>query len=75
MPPLPVISGKEALRAFSRAGWVLKRQRGSHMIMVKTGVRVSLSIPNHKVLDRGLLRSLISEAGLTVQEFIDLLEG
>lgn len=75
MPPLPVISGKEALRAFSRAGWVLKRRRGSHMIMVKTGVRVSLSIPNHKVLDRGLLRSLISEAGLTVQEFIDLLEG
>jgi len=74
MPKLPVVSGKDALRTFERDGWVYKRRRGSHMIMVKPGVRVTLSIPDHKELDRGLLRDLISDAGITVQQFIELLD-
>jgi len=74
MPKLPVVSGKEALRAFERGGWIYKRKRGSHMIMVKPGVRVTLSIPDHRELDRGLLRDLISDAGITVQQFIELLD-
>ncbi|MDK2855964.1 MAG: hypothetical protein PWQ86_1177 [Bacillota bacterium] len=74
MPPLPVISGHDAVRAFSRAGWVVKRQRGSHVIMVKPGNKITLSIPQHKELDRGTLRSLISDSGLTVEEFVRLLD-
>lgn len=73
MPPLPVVSGKKALRAFEKAGWIYKRRRGSHMIMVKPGVRVTLSIPDHKELDRGLLRDLISDAQITIQQFLELL--
>lgn len=36
MPKLPVISGREARRAFGKAGWVFSRQRASHMILVKS---------------------------------------
>jgi hypothetical protein len=43
------------------------------MIYKKAGERLSLSIPDHRVLDRGMLRRLIRDAGLTVEQFIDLL--
>jgi hypothetical protein len=44
------------------------------MMMIKTGQRANLSIPDHKELDRGTLRKLIAKAGLSVDEFISLLE-
>ncbi|TAH49383.1 MAG: type II toxin-antitoxin system HicA family toxin [Chloroflexota bacterium] len=70
---LPVVSGREAARAFEKDGWVVARQRGSHIVMTKDGSAANLSIPDHKELDRGLLRSLIRRAGLEVEEFIKLL--
>jgi predicted RNA binding protein YcfA (HicA-like mRNA interferase family) len=72
MPQLPVISGREARKAFERAGWTFNRQRGSHMILVKPGVAINLSGPDHRELDRGLLRGLIRDAGMTVPEFLSL---
>ena len=74
MPPLPVISGREARCAFERDGWVFDRQRGSHMILVKAGVPLNLSVPDHRELDRGLLRGLIRDAGLTPEQFVALLD-
>jgi len=71
---LPVCSGAEAVRAFERAGWQVRRQHGSHVIMAKAGEAVVLSVPQHRELDRGTLRSLIRLAGLTVGEFVALLE-
>ena len=47
------------------------RQRSTHIIMVKDGHRATLSIPDHSEVARGTLRSLISKAGLTVDEFLD----
>lgn len=73
MPPLPVISGREAVRAFERAGWHLLRRESSHVILGKSGVPAVLSIPDHRTLRRGTLRGLIRTAGLTVEEFVDLL--
>ncbi|MCL6478033.1 MAG: type II toxin-antitoxin system HicA family toxin [Peptococcaceae bacterium] len=73
MPPLPVISGLEAVRAFQKAGWRITRQRGSHIILVKIGSIATLSIPNHETLDRGTLRSLIRRAEMSVEEFISYL--
>jgi predicted RNA binding protein YcfA (HicA-like mRNA interferase family) len=73
MPKLPVVSGRQARRAFEKAGWVFNRQRSSHMILTKAGVAVNLSIPDHRELDRGLLRGLIRDAGITVEEFVELL--
>jgi predicted RNA binding protein YcfA (HicA-like mRNA interferase family) len=69
MPQLPVMSGREVVRAFEKHGWEVARQRGSHIIMVKGGQNVTLSIPDHKEVARGTLRSLIRSAGLTVEEF------
>lgn len=67
------VSGKEAVKAFQKAGWQPIGQVGSHMVMVKRNVRVNLSIPQHKELSLGTLRALIRNAGLTVEEFIALL--
>ena len=74
MPNLPVVSGKDAVRAFERAGWRVDRQRGSHVVMLKPGHIASLSIPQHKELARGTLRALIRAAGLSVEQFISLLD-
>ena len=74
MARLPAVSGREARRAFEKAGWVFDRQRGSHMILSRSGVPVNLSVPDHRVLDRGLLRGLIRDAGMTPEEFVRLLD-
>jgi predicted RNA binding protein YcfA (HicA-like mRNA interferase family) len=67
---IPVLSGKEIVKIFESLGWEVSRQRGSHVIMTKKGEIVTLSIPNHKEVARGTLRSLIRSANLTVEEFI-----
>lgn len=69
MPKLPVISGAEAVKAFKRAEWHVDRQRGSHVVMLKSGNNVSLSIPQHRELAPGTLRALIRAAGMTMEEF------
>lgn len=74
MARLPLISGRDAVKAFSRAGWEVKRQRGSHIVMTKKGSIATLSIPDHETLDRGTLRTLIRRAGLSVDEFTALLD-
>ena len=50
-------------------------QSGSHIVLVKPGVSTTLSVPNHRELDRGTLRSLIRVAGVTVDEFLAALKG
>jgi predicted RNA binding protein YcfA (HicA-like mRNA interferase family) len=67
------ISGKEAVKAFQKAGWKTLGQVGSHLVMIKPGVRVNLSIPQHKELSVGTLRALIRNSGLTVDEFLKIL--
>jgi len=74
MPQLPVVSGRDARRVFERGGWSFNRQRGSHMVLTKTGVNANLSVPDHRELDRGLLRGLIRDSGLTVERFLQLLK-
>ena len=73
MGKLGNISGKAAAKAFRRAGWEAIGQVGSHLVLVKPGVRVNLSIPQHKELAVGILRGLIRTAGMTVDEFLALL--
>jgi predicted RNA binding protein YcfA (HicA-like mRNA interferase family) len=73
MPKLPVISGAETVKVFQAAGWYVDRQKGSHVIMLKEGEIASLSIPLHRELAPGTLRSLIRAAGMTVEQFVGLL--
>ena len=74
MAQLPVVSGRQARHVFEKVGWVFDRQRGSHMILIKPGTSLNLSVPDHRELDRGLLRGLIRDAGMTVDEFVSLLD-
>ncbi|MEK7762484.1 MAG: type II toxin-antitoxin system HicA family toxin [Nitrospirota bacterium] len=69
---LRLCSGAEAVQKFRRAGWTVSRQRGSHAMMVKSGYEYTLSIPQHDELGPGLLRKLIRQAGLSVEQFHDL---
>lgn len=73
MPELPQISGDDAVKIFEKLGWELSRQRGSHMIMTKSGSIYTLSIPKKRVLALGLLRDLIKKADILVDDFIHLL--
>jgi predicted RNA binding protein YcfA (HicA-like mRNA interferase family) len=70
MPALPKLSGREVVKAFGRDGWQLARQKGSHMILVKEGSWATLSVPDHREIAPGTLRSLIRAAGLTVEAFV-----
>ena len=73
MSRLANISGKKAAKVFQKAGWKVLGQVGSHLVLIKEGVRCNLSIPQHKELSVGTLRVLIKSSGMTVEEFIDLL--
>ena len=75
MASLPVVNGSHAVQVFQRFGWTVARQTSSHIIMTKEGEIASLSIPNHKEVARGTLRSLIRSANLTVDEFVQKLKG
>ncbi len=71
---LPVVSGSDAVRAFRKAGYEFDEQHGSHIIVRHVDPpHRRLSIPNHKELAKGTLRTLIREAGLSVNEFTRLL--
>jgi predicted RNA binding protein YcfA (HicA-like mRNA interferase family) len=67
------VSGKEAVKAFQKAGWEIRGQVGSHLVLTKPGIRANLTVPQHSELAPGTLRSLIKTAGLTVDEFLSLL--
>lgn len=70
MTGVPLISGRDAVKAFAKLGWhVERRAKGSHIIMKKPGMMAILSIPDHKQLDRGMLRALIRDAYISVEEF------
>lgn len=73
MARLSNISGKEAVKAFTKVGWQVMGQVGSHVVMTKLGIRANLSIPQHKELSTGTLRALIRAAEMTVDQFLALL--
>jgi predicted RNA binding protein YcfA (HicA-like mRNA interferase family) len=66
------ISGDQAIRAFQRAGYRVVRTRGSHVIL-EHDLRKPLVIPRHRRLRTGMIMARIKDAGLTVEEFEELL--
>ncbi|MCX5965848.1 MAG: type II toxin-antitoxin system HicA family toxin [Cyanobacteria bacterium] len=73
MSKLPVISGADCIKALEKIDFVVNRQRGSHITLVRQDPSIQLTVPNHKTVAKGTLRSIIRDAGLTVDEFIALL--
>jgi len=70
---LPLISGKDAVKAFEKAGWTFVRQRGSHAMLTKPGSKNTLSVPQHSELARGTLKALLDAAGLIADDFQKLI--
>jgi len=73
MVKLPIISGKEAIKAFRKLGYEIVRQRGSHIRLHCSGKR-PLTIPNHKELGKGLLRKILRDAEISKKDFEKLLK-
>ena len=74
MPAIPVLSGRKVVKTFESLGWQVARRKGSHIILIKPGSIATLSVPDHKEVARGTLRSLIRASGLTVSEFLEARE-
>ena len=74
MTKLPVISGLALVKALVKIGYQIDHQTGSHIILRNVGYPYRrLSIPDHKVIAKGTLRAIIRQAGLTREEFLELL--
>ena len=74
MSALPVVSGREVVNALGKIRYVLDRQRGSHMILRQQDLpHRRLTVPDHKEVAKGTLRAIIRQAGLTLEEFRNLL--
>jgi predicted RNA binding protein YcfA (HicA-like mRNA interferase family) len=73
MSRLPRISGRECIAALGKAGFYVKRQESSDVVLRRDEPFGQLVVPDHKELDRGTLRAIIRMAGLGIEEFIGLL--
>lgn len=73
MSRLPVLSGRDLVRALAKIGFQLDRQKGSHMILFRPDPPATLTVPDHRELDRGTLRAILRQAGLTPEALVKLL--
>ena len=73
MTKLPTdLSGQELIRILMKIGFVVQRQRGSHIILRRESPFARISVPDHKALRVGTLRTIIREAGISVEELASL---
>ena len=70
---LPRLSGREVIKILSKQGFETVRQRGSHVFIRHSDGRTTV-IPNHKEIDKGTLLEIIRQAGLTRNEFLELVK-
>jgi len=72
---LPAISGRDAIKALSKAGFRAIRQKGNHVRLekVEAGKTIKLTVPLHETLKRGTLRRIIGDAEMTVEDFLNLI--
>ena len=75
MPKLPVLSGKEVIKALSKIGFEHVRTKGSHAILNKQTDKgkVTIPVPLHKELAKGTLKSIMNQAELGLEELLELL--
>jgi predicted RNA binding protein YcfA (HicA-like mRNA interferase family) len=73
MTKLPRISSRECVSALEKAGFYIKRQKGSHIVMRRDEPYTQTVVPINKEIPVGTLRSILRDAGLTVEQFVDLL--
>jgi predicted RNA binding protein YcfA (HicA-like mRNA interferase family) len=67
------ISGRRVVTALERVGFYLLHQRGSHIILRRESPKATISVPDHRTLRVGTLRKILAQAGLEVDQFLELL--
>jgi len=70
---ITAISGKECVRILEKFGFVVYRQRGSHLTLIRKNPQGQTTVPLHKELDRGTLRAILRQTGISVDEFVEKL--
>jgi predicted RNA binding protein YcfA (HicA-like mRNA interferase family) len=73
MTKLPRISGRECVSALTKLGFYFKRQHGSHIILRRDIPFAQAVVPDHSELDTGTLRSILRQAGITPEQFLEAL--
>jgi predicted RNA binding protein YcfA (HicA-like mRNA interferase family) len=74
MTKLPIVSGRDLVKALAKIGYLSDHQTGSHIILRHhLPSHRRLTIPNHKEIAKGTLRNILREAGLTLDELTALL--
>jgi predicted RNA binding protein YcfA (HicA-like mRNA interferase family) len=73
MTKLPVVSGRDCIKALRKKGFYVKRREGSHVVLRRDDPFGQVIVPDHKTLDRGTLRSILRQADVSVEEFATLL--
>ena len=68
------LSGKEAVRALQKAGFYIKRHKGSHIVLRRDVPFAQVVVPDHKSIDTGTLASILDGADLSAEDFIKLLK-
>ncbi len=68
------MSGKEVVKALQRAGFYVKRQKGSHIILRRDSPFAQVVVPDHKSVDTGTLASILDGADLSVEDFSKLIK-
>ncbi|HHV56488.1 MAG TPA: type II toxin-antitoxin system HicA family toxin [Firmicutes bacterium] len=69
MTALPVVSGADCVSALCKVGFRVVRQKGSHVVLRRDDPFAQTVVPKHLELDRGTLKAILRQAGLTVEEF------
>jgi len=73
MPKLPVLSSQEIIKIFEKAGYFVVRQKGSHIRMHHQS-KDAITIPNHKIIGRGLLKKILRDSKMSVNDLVKLLK-
>ncbi len=73
MTKLPRVSGRDCVKALQKAGFQHKRQHGSHVVLRRQDPFSQVVVPDHPELDRGTLRAILRQAGISPSDFAKLL--
>jgi predicted RNA binding protein YcfA (HicA-like mRNA interferase family) len=75
MAKLPSLNARKVLQALKRAGFAEDRQKGSHLVLIHPASKARTVVPVHpgRTIKEPLLRAIIRDANLTVDEFVELL--
>ncbi|MCE8429858.1 MAG: type II toxin-antitoxin system HicA family toxin [Candidatus Methanoperedens sp.] len=69
MPKLPSVSGRKVIRSLNRMGFIIVRQRGSHVYMQREVATVT--VPLHEPVKKTTLKSILNQAGISLEEFLE----